>query len=148
MTLAGIVFTFDYRWDGARGKWVKRAPGGRRVIGRIHAASVTKPELVRLRILLLHIAGATSFEDLRRDPFNGNLVHPTFGAACIARGLIVADEEWVMCLEEAATEKMPRQLRRLLVTILVHNHPSDPLALWDRFQVGTTRKHEYAYFEV
>lgn len=110
-------------------------PGGRKVIGRLHSAAVTKPELCRLRLLLLHVAGPTFFEDLRRDPFNPNLVHATFGGACIARGLIVTDDEWIMCLDEAAQEKMPYQLRRLFVTILVHNMPDDPLALWEKFKV-------------
>lgn len=94
-----------------------------------------KPELCRLRLLLLNTKGAKSFEDLRRDPFAPNLIHPTFGAACIARGLIVTDEEWIMCMDEAARERMPYQLRRLFVTILVHNSPAEPLALWEKFKV-------------
>lgn len=128
-------YNFIFRWDSQQAKWLRRGSGSRKVIGRLHSTSVTKPELCRLRLLLLQLKAATSFEDLRRDPFNSHLVHPTFGAACIARGLIVTDEEWVMCMAEAAAEKMPFQLQRLFVTILVHNAPAEPFELFQRFQV-------------
>ena len=82
-------------------------------------------------MLLLHIRGATSFEDLRS--FNGN-VYDSFREACIQRGLLQDDNEWHNTLEEAVLFRMPRKLRQLFCIILTHCEPSDPLLLWNTFK--------------
>ena len=43
-------------------------------------------------VLLSAVKGATSFEDLRT--VDGQLL-PTFHAACLARGLLKDDSEWI-----------------------------------------------------
>ena len=47
------------------------------------------------------LKGAKSFEDLRRQQ-NSVKLHPTFHAACVARGLLEDDGEWRQCLAEAS----------------------------------------------
>ena len=56
-------------------------------------------ELYFLRILLTVTKGCKSFEDL--CTVNGH-VHLDFKSACMARGLLKTDEEWVSCIQEAA----------------------------------------------
>jgi hypothetical protein len=51
-----------------------------------------------LRLLLICVKGATSFEHLKTF---GITEHPTFKEAYIARGLLEDDSEWLQCLEEA-----------------------------------------------
>jgi hypothetical protein len=60
--------------------------------------------------------------------------HPTFKAACIARGLLQDDEEWRRCLQDASISATPHQLRDLFANILVFNDVADPLALWQEFK--------------
>ena len=66
-----------------------------------------------LRMLLLHVRGATSFNQLKT--YEG-VRHKTFGGACRARGLLIDDTEWDRTLAKAITT--PRQVRELFVTIL------------------------------
>jgi hypothetical protein len=72
-----------------------------------------------LRDLLTHVAWATCFEDLRtthRPHTPTIVVHPTFKAACLARGLLQDDAEWDQCLSEAVGVQLPRSLRQLFVS--------------------------------
>lgn len=100
-------------------------------IGRMYSISPTRLELFHLRLILLHIKGATSFDSLKT--VNG-IVHPSFTAACLALGLIEDDEEWVRAMEEAVVWMMPRRLRQLFVRILIHCQPVHPEELWDKFK--------------
>jgi len=59
-------------------------------------------------------------------------IHPTFQAACMARGLLEGDNEWDRCLEEAGLIQTGHQFRQLFVSILVHNDPLDPSSLYKR----------------
>jgi len=54
--------------------------------------------------------------------------------ACHKRGLLESDTHWEDALTEAATRRMPAQMRSLFVVILTHGEPSDALHLWDRFK--------------
>ncbi|XP_065314115.1 uncharacterized protein LOC135923348 [Gordionus sp. m RMFG-2023] len=61
-----------------------------------------------LRLLLLHVCGATSFDYLKT--INGILMS-TFKEAAIKRNLLSDDKEWESCLEEGSIYQMPSQLR-------------------------------------
>ena len=61
---------------------------------------------------------------------------PSFQIACIEKGLLEHDGEWINCLEEAAHMQSGRQLRSLFVTILMMGHPSDPTGLWMQFRAN------------
>lgn len=120
-----------YKWNAKRGQWVKRQRN-RKVIGRLYSVSPRNTTLSRLRLLLLHVKGAASFEDLKAV---GNEAFESFDEACLARGLVLDDSEWQRCLEEAAITRTGKQLRRLFATILVHCDPLDAGALWEAFKV-------------
>lgn len=97
----------------------------------MYTVSPTNTELLHLRVLLLRVKGATSFEDLRT--VNGN-VEPTFTAACIALGLIENDQEWYHAMEESSHSMMPKELRNLFARILIHCNVLNPKDLWDKFK--------------
>jgi len=86
-------------------------------IGRIVYAHPAEGERYFLRVLLNHVRGPTSFEDLKTV---AGIVCPTFRESCEKRGLIETDKTIDDCLCESATFQMPYALRRLFATILVH----------------------------
>lgn len=55
-------------------------------------------EIFYLRMLLMVVTGAQSYEDVRT--YNG-VFYPSFKACCQARGLVGHDAEWYMLFEEA-----------------------------------------------
>ena len=88
-----------------QGKWKKRQCGGEKIVSRLYIVSVKDEERFCLRLLLLHVHGAPSFESLRT--FN-NAVHPTFKEAALSRGLLESDAEWNRCLTDAFKYDMPK----------------------------------------
>ena len=86
------------------------------------SANLAEGERYYLRVLLNHVAGATSFECLRT--VDGKIL-PTFREAAKRRGLIEADNTLHKGLAEATLWMMPYALRRLFATILVFCEPSD-----------------------
>ena len=97
----------------------------------MYSVSPAQAELLHLRILLLSIKGATSFDDLKTVD---GVIHPTFAAACLALGLVENDEEWRKAMIEATSWMMPRQLRYLFVRILIHCQLIHPTELWIEFK--------------
>ena len=75
----------------------------------MYSVSPRDTERFHLRLLLLHIPGATSFEYLRT--VNGQ-VFDTFQKAADKHNLLSNDNEWMRCLGEAAGVDMPSQLRQ------------------------------------
>ena len=71
----------------------------------MYAVGPIDREKFAFRCLLLHVKGATSYEDLRT--YN-NIVYGTFQEACIARGLLEDDQEWDRALSDAVALMMPR----------------------------------------
>lgn len=121
-----------FRWLRDKGKWVPRKRL-RNVIGRIYCVGAVTSERYHLRILLLHVKGATSYAELKR--FNG-VEYPTFATACVARKLTFDDTEWDSCMAEAAEWRMPGQLRWLFASILAHCNPKEPKELLDKYIVS------------
>ena len=97
------------------------------VIGRMYAVNPSQIELFRLRILLLRVKGATSFEDLKT--VNGN-IQETFTAACLAHGFIENGQKWSQAMNEASLYMMPKQIRNVFVRILIHCNPLKTEQLW------------------
>jgi hypothetical protein len=113
-------------WSKSKKAWHlrKRATGRRGAgqnnhvtlgtVGRMYFVQPSEGECYYLRVLLTHVVGATCFEDLRtthRPHKPTTVVHPTFKAAYLARGLLQDDAEWDQCLSEAAGVQLPRSLR-------------------------------------
>ena len=119
--------------DGRQIKQWKKRKSQFKVIGRMYSVSPTNTELYNLRLLLLVVKGATSFEDLKT--ING-VTHQTFTDACLALGLIEDDEEWYRAMNEAEIYMMPRQLRKLFTRILIHCRPIYPDKLWNEFKIA------------
>ncbi|KAK9100769.1 hypothetical protein Scep_024199 [Stephania cephalantha] len=84
-----------------------------------------------LRLLLNHIKGCTSFQELK--VVNG--VHASsYKEAVILHMLLDADNSLDLCLEEASAYQMPFTLRRLFSTILLHCDPENPRHLCEKFR--------------
>ena len=111
-------FTFNKKL----GAWKPRKRGEDKVIARMYSVSPLDREKFCLRSLLLHVPGATGYEDLMT---HNRVVYTSFQESCIARGLMDDDGEWDRALTEAVALLMPKQCRQLFVTILTHCQPSD-----------------------
>lgn len=114
----------------AKGKWSRRVAGQGAfpAIGRMYQVWTGAGEKYYLRLLLTHVTGARSYEDVRTAD---GVLYDTFREAALARGLLRGDEEWARAMQEATEWQMPSQLRSLFVSILVFCAPANPVALWD-----------------
>lgn len=121
-----------------RGKWNNRQRGGTKTVVRMYTVSVKDEERFYLRLLLLHVRGATCFEFLRTVE---GVLHPTFKAAAAQRGLLDSDEEWDRCLSEAIVFQMPRQLRNTFAYICCFCQPTNPSDLWTKYSVDMSLDH-------
>ncbi len=121
----------EYAWSRAGG-WRRRGPAGsRKVLGRLHSATPEEGERFNLYLLLLHVRGATSFEDLRTV---GGKTHDTFRGAAEALGLVDSNAEHRLALSEAASCKMPVQMRALFAHLLLNTEVTSALDLWQEFK--------------
>jgi hypothetical protein len=118
-----------YRWIKGKKIWQIRKLKGRGQIGRIVYANPAEGERYFLRILMNHVRGATSYENLKT--VHGKLC-ASFREACEKRGLIETDKSLDDCLTESATFQMPRALRRLFATILVFCEATNIRSLWEK----------------
>jgi hypothetical protein len=83
-------------------------------------------------MLLHHVRGATSFDDLKRVTVDGvSVLCETFKEACIQRGLLQTDDEYHTALRDASRVVMPFMLREHFALLLLQVHLQDPRALWD-----------------
>ena len=112
-----------YVFNDRAKKWIPRQRGGDRIISRMYSVNPADPEKFHLRLLLLHVPGATSYDDLKT--VSGE-VCLTFRDACIRRHLLTDDSEYNDALMEASQFQMPRQLRSMFATICTYCQPSDP----------------------
>ena len=117
-------FTFDQK----KRAWHKRKGYLGKVIGRMYSVSAAQGELYYLRLLLLNVKGAQSYDALKT--VSGHVCE-TFKDAAVRLHLLADDSEWENCLEEAKSFQMPRQLRQLFAYICVFCGPSDPVYLWE-----------------
>lgn len=97
----------------------------------MYSCSPREGERHFLRLLLNHIPGPTSFEFLRT--YEG-VVYPTFKQACLARGLLLDDNEHRAALEQAVHYQMPYGLRGLFITLLSTEEVTSPATLWEEFK--------------
>ncbi|KAL3810378.1 hypothetical protein ACJIZ3_000028 [Penstemon smallii] len=116
-----------YRWLAKERIWQKRRTH-QKVIGRMYAASPGEGERFYLRLLLNHVRGPKSFDDLLT--ING-VHYLTFKQAAEKMGLLEEDDSIHQCLVEARSVKMPSSLRRLFATILLYCEPAGVRRLWD-----------------
>ncbi|XP_073059734.1 uncharacterized protein [Primulina eburnea] len=118
-----------YTWIKSGKKWIRRRSYNK-VVGRVYVVSPSEGERFYLRILLNHVRGPTSFEDLMN--VNG-VTYSTFKESAQIRGLLQQDDYVKQCLEEARSVKMSSSFTRLFVSILVFCQPITVRELWDEF---------------
>ncbi len=133
-------------WSKSKKAWhLRKRAAGRRgagrnnhvtlgTVGRMYFVQPSEGERYYLRLLLTHVIGTTCFEDLtttHRPHTPTTVVHPTFKAACLARGLLQDDVEWDQCLTEVTDMQLPRSLRQLFASLLIYN-VTNPGPQWDK----------------
>ena len=119
-----------YVWDKRKYKWTPQKQG--RCIGRMYTTNPAQGDRHYLRLLLSHVPGAMSFDDLRTMPDGTQC--GSFKETAVMLGLLATDEEWNQCLCEAVSSFMPYQIRSLFVTIVVFGEPVTPLDLWTKYK--------------
>ena len=107
--------------------WTTRRRGKESIVSRLYSAQPKEGERFYLRVLLLHVPGATSSASLRT--YNGQ-VYETIREACLARGLLENDNVWNDTLLEVVSVGTPYQVRQTFAFILTHGEINDPLTLW------------------
>jgi hypothetical protein len=122
-------FPQHFIWHICEKEWRPRNTGF--AIGRLYFVAPTAGERFYLRLLLTTVKGPTLWQDL--CTFDG-VAHPSFYAACLARGLLQNDDEWCQCLTEASVMCTGDALRRLFALVMRHCEPSQPQTLWDEFK--------------
>ena len=93
-------------------------------IGRFYSVRPAQVQLYALRLLLNHVRGPTSFEDIRTVD---GVLHDSFQDAAVALELVKDDTMWIECMREANDSQTNiHLLRKLFVSILlrcdVSNH--------------------------
>ncbi|XP_022870707.1 uncharacterized protein LOC111389951 [Olea europaea var. sylvestris] len=101
------------------------------VIGRIVTANLSEGERYFLRVLLNHIKGSKSFEDLRTV---NDVILSTYCEVAVLYGLLSGNNYSESCLTEAVVYQMPILLRRLFDNVLTLCCPTNPRNLWDKFK--------------
>jgi hypothetical protein len=122
-TLLFVDIPTHYVWLLSEYKW-KRRKQRSKVLGRLHPVDPSARELWALRLLLLHSRGCTSEESIRT--IHGELRN-NYMEAAKAVGLLDDDQEYLQCL--TASHLSGFALRSLLLIILQHCSPNDPMAL-------------------
>jgi hypothetical protein len=99
-------------------------------LSRIQSIRPSKGELFYLRALL-QARASNSFSDVRTV---NNIEYPTFQDAAIQLGLFAdTNEAMYAMLEAVQTLRTPRQLRVLLVHLLVNDCVTTPMVMWETF---------------
>uniref|UniRef100_A0A803PDK8 ATP-dependent DNA helicase n=1 Tax=Cannabis sativa TaxID=3483 RepID=A0A803PDK8_CANSA len=127
-TLFYREFPEHFVWDSNSKIWTPRKRGN--VIGRIVSTSPMEGERYYLRVLLNHIKGPRSFDELKTI---NSIIVKTFREAAYLHGLLTSDATFHSCLEEASIYQLPYTLRRLFSTILVYCKPGNPRVLFESF---------------
>lgn len=126
-----------YTWIPKEKTWRPRKKGF--AVGRMYFSGPKAGPVFYLRTLLLHVAGATSYEDL--CTVNGRTFRTStdlldYQGACAARGFLEGDAEWHETLDEATVMGSPPMVRSVFVAILMEGRVLDPKGLWESHQVG------------
>ncbi|EGT58744.1 hypothetical protein CAEBREN_11496 [Caenorhabditis brenneri] len=111
-----------------KGEWVPRGRATK-CIGRMHFVSPREQERFALRLLLLNIADATSYEHLQT--VNGQ-EYKTCVEAAKAAGYLTEDSFYEKSLEEAATFNTAPQLRSFFLTLLMFGEVHNAEDLWNK----------------
>lgn len=118
----------SFCWSSDTRQWTKRVRGN--MIGRMYYIAPNSGDCYYLRMLLMYVKGAESYQDVRT--FEG-VVYNTFKEACAARGLVGDDEEWFKAFDEAVHWGMGGQLRALFVMMFMYCGIGDELGFFEKY---------------
>ncbi|KAG5240508.1 DNA helicase [Salix suchowensis] len=121
-------FPNKFVWDSRQKQWSKRTRSFS--LGRLTYIHPAAGELYFLRLLLSHVKGAQSFDDLRKV---AGVLYPTFQLACKSLGLLGDDKEWADALSEAILTATSPQIRQLFVSLVLFCEVTDPNELFHQF---------------
>lgn len=82
-----------------------------------------------LRILLNHVKGPESYDDIKTI---ADFKYNTFKEACFALGLLDDDKEFIDAINQAAHWGSADYMRKLFVVLLVSNQFSRPEHVWSK----------------
>lgn len=119
-----------YTFSNSQRKWKKRTYkcGS---IGRIYPVPIQQSEKFFLRLLLHHVSGATSWQDLRT--VNG-IVYNSYEQCCTSLGLILNNNEYDLCIQESILLDVPVRLRQLFASMLAFCEIRQPFQLWSKYE--------------
>jgi hypothetical protein len=123
---------YHYVFDKKTKKWCVRKRLQKPILVRMFMVNAQERERFFIRLLLLSVRGAESFEDLRT--YN-NIVHFSFYEAAKARNLISTDEEWDKCLHESSTYTFPKAMCELFAYICVFHNPINARQLYEKYKI-------------
>lgn len=115
-------------WISERRKWDERRNGTK--IGRMYHVPPNVGDCYYLRMLLMYVKAAESYEDVRT--FEG-IVYDTFKEACSARGLLGDDQEWIKAFDEAVRWGMGRQIHSLFVMMFIYCGIGDERGFFEKY---------------
>ncbi|KAK3894468.1 hypothetical protein Pcinc_001774 [Petrolisthes cinctipes] len=133
----------EKKWHRRKlGEDVENWPGVKKndAISRVYTVSPRHQECYFLRLLLHHVRGPTSFEDLRTHEGH---VCGTYREACLLYGLLEDDEHWNLTLQDAAATKHPKQMRQLFAIMLHTCEMSNPAFLWENHKESLSEDIHY-----
>jgi hypothetical protein len=131
-------FPTEWTWDSEQRSWHQRGGGDK--IGRIYYVQANVGELYYLRMLLMIVKGATSYEDLKT--YQGT-TYLFFKEACAARGLLGDDTEWYHAFDEAVLWGFGARLRQLFVTMLLYCGVKSERTFFERYWVDLADDLQY-----
>lgn len=130
-----------YTWNASRKQFQRRKQGQTVVdhpnvfssdaLGRLYTVHPNNIECYYLRLLLITVRGATSFQNLRTI---NNVLCESYRDACQRLNLLENDEHWDNSLADASLAASPYQIRTLFAIIISTCFPSQPLELWEKYK--------------
>ncbi|GFY42193.1 ATP-dependent DNA helicase [Trichonephila inaurata madagascariensis] len=146
-----------FRWDASqkvrqiRKKGVPLAdfPGyvTENALGRVYTVHPNNIEAFHMRLLLHHVRGPISFEDLKtvivRDE-DGDILEikpcSTYTEACQVLGLLEDDSQWYQAMEEATVFQSPTQRHNFFAILVAVCSLKKPITLWENHKEDMTEE--------
>ncbi|CAI9740520.1 Hypothetical predicted protein [Octopus vulgaris] len=122
---------YHYVYNKKMMQWTPRQRGADKIISEMYSVDPKYQERFYMRLLLLHVKGSRSFEELKTVD---DVICGSYKEAAERRQLVQNDDEWRRCLEEASLTNMPQELRQLFAHICIFNNPVNPDVLFNSFE--------------
>ena len=111
--------------------WTRRNIDSLKTVGRIYTVHAKEKERFALRMLLNHVRGPQSFDELKQFQ---NETYTTFQSAAVARGLLENSQEAIECLNEAKHLLSSASQFRIFFCQYILNCSPDLQIIWEQFK--------------